>query len=138
MERARYRSLFSLNREDYKAWAHGLKAAGYATNPQYAQLLIKIIEENNLQRYDRLAGGESAAYGGKSEKAKRLAAQLGELQMQLTELEGRISESVREANRLQSGKEFRRLSKELKSLQKNKKRLEKSIKKCERKLKRAK
>ena len=138
VERARYRSLFSLNREDYKAWAHGLKAAGYATNPQYAQLLIKIIEENNLQRYDRLAGGKSAAYGGKSEKAKRLAAQLGELQMQLTELEGRISESVREANRLQSGKEFRRLSKELKSLQKSKKRLEKSIKKCERKLKRAK
>ena len=58
--------------------------------------------------------------------------------MQLTELEGRISEIVREANRLQSGKEFRRLSKELKSLQKSKKRLEKSIKKCERKLKRAK
>ena len=58
--------------------------------------------------------------------------------MQLTELEGRISKSVREANRLQSGKEFRRLSKELKSLQKSKKRLEKSIKKCERKLKRAK
>ena len=69
MERARYRSLFSLNREDYRAWAHGLKAAGYATNPQYAQLLIKIIEENNLQRYDRLEGGVSAASGGNSEKA---------------------------------------------------------------------
>ena len=51
-ERERYRSLFDLDPKDYKGWAHGLKAAGYATNPAYAELLIRIIEENNLQRFD--------------------------------------------------------------------------------------
>lgn len=49
---ARYAELFTLDKNDYKAWAHGLKKAGYATNPQYAPLLIKTIEENQLQQYD--------------------------------------------------------------------------------------
>lgn len=49
---SRYNSLFDLPVTDYKAWAHGLKAAGYATNPQYAKLLIDIIEEYKLYRYD--------------------------------------------------------------------------------------
>jgi hypothetical protein len=48
----RYSSLFELDKDDYKAWAHGLKKAGYATNPQYAHLLIKTIEENRLFQYD--------------------------------------------------------------------------------------
>lgn len=48
----RYASLFQLPQDDYKAWAHGLKQAGYATNPKYAQLLIKTIEENRLFQYD--------------------------------------------------------------------------------------
>lgn len=51
-ERERYRSLFDLDPKDYKGWARGLKAAGYATNPAYAELLIRIIEEYNLQRFD--------------------------------------------------------------------------------------
>ena len=49
----RYASLFTLERNDYKGWAHGLKAAGYATNPQYAPLLIKTIEENRLYDLDK-------------------------------------------------------------------------------------
>ncbi len=53
-ERERYRSLFDLDPKDYKGWARGLKAAGYATNPAYADLLIRIIEENNLQRFDNV------------------------------------------------------------------------------------
>ena len=48
----RYASLFQLDRTDYKGWAFGLKAAGYATNPQYAYSLINIIETYNLQQYD--------------------------------------------------------------------------------------
>ena len=48
----RYRSLFSLHITDYKGWAHGLKAAGYATNPQYAHSLINIIETYRLYQYD--------------------------------------------------------------------------------------
>jgi len=49
----RYASLFDLKTTDYKGWARGLKKAGYATNREYAELLIRIIEENNLQAYDR-------------------------------------------------------------------------------------
>lgn len=50
---SRYSFLFSLNSADYKAWAHGLKKAGYATNPDYANMLIRTIEENNLWYFDR-------------------------------------------------------------------------------------
>lgn len=52
--RERYATLFELKTTDYKGWAHGLKAAGYATNPKYADLLIKIIEENSLSAYDEI------------------------------------------------------------------------------------
>jgi LysM repeat protein len=50
-----YTSLFDLDPTDYKAWAHGLKKAGYATNPKYAQILIKLIEDYDLQQYTLLA-----------------------------------------------------------------------------------
>ena len=49
----RYSRLFSLNTTDYKGWAHGLKSCGYATNPQYANKLIQIIELYRLQDYDK-------------------------------------------------------------------------------------
>ena len=50
--RERYAFLFQLPPRDYKGWAHGLKKAGYATNPNYPALLIKIIEDNKLYDYD--------------------------------------------------------------------------------------
>jgi LysM repeat protein len=53
----RYRSLFSLKPTDYKGWARGLKAAGYATNPKYAQRLIDIIEVYKLYEYDNGRSG---------------------------------------------------------------------------------
>ncbi len=46
-----YAFLFNLNSTDYKGWAHGLKKAGYATNPKYPNILIKNIEKYNLQQY---------------------------------------------------------------------------------------
>jgi hypothetical protein len=52
--RSRYASLFDLPPDDYKRWAHGLKQAGYATAPNYAALLIRIIEELELFRFDRM------------------------------------------------------------------------------------
>lgn len=48
----RYKSLFRLPMTDYKSWARGLKEAGYATNPTYAESLIKIIEEHQLYVLD--------------------------------------------------------------------------------------
>lgn len=50
--RSRYSDLFTLELTDYKGWAEGLKKAGYATNPKYADLLINLIEEFNLNKYD--------------------------------------------------------------------------------------
>lgn len=47
-----YVNLFKLNPKDYKAWAHGLKKAGYATNPRYAHILIDRIEKYKLYEFD--------------------------------------------------------------------------------------
>ena len=54
----RYGFLFRYDVTDYRRWAHGLKKAGYATSPTYAQKLIKVIETYDLDQYDRLSSGE--------------------------------------------------------------------------------
>jgi LysM repeat protein len=51
--RSRYAFLFDLDITDYKGWARGLKKAGYATNPEYAQKLIKIIEDFQLYELEK-------------------------------------------------------------------------------------
>ncbi len=91
--RERYAKLFELRRTDYKGWAHGLKDAGYATNPKYPALLIKIIEENELDKYDRMtsppAGGEQPVDRGakddkhNSEKPKEAIVSTSQRQMYL-------------------------------------------------------
>jgi len=48
----RYQGLFSLSITDYKGWARGLKAAGYATSPTYAEALIRLIEMYKLHQFD--------------------------------------------------------------------------------------
>lgn len=57
----RYDSLFRHSHTDYKSWAHGLKAAGYATAPHYANLLIKIIEDEKLFLLDYQDGADMYA-----------------------------------------------------------------------------
>lgn len=47
-----YVNLFKLDIKDYKSWAHGLKKAGYATNPRYAYILIDKIEKLKLYEFD--------------------------------------------------------------------------------------
>jgi len=54
----RYASLFGLDPTDYEDWANGLKKAGYATNPKYASILIKIINNYHLQDYTLIALGK--------------------------------------------------------------------------------
>ena len=56
--RNRYAALFDLDITDYEGWAKGLKAAGYATNPKYAQLLIDRIKLYDLTKYDQIALGQ--------------------------------------------------------------------------------
>jgi flagellum-specific peptidoglycan hydrolase FlgJ len=50
--RSRYAKLFEFSKGDYKAWAKGLRAAGYATDPKYPDKLISYIERYNLHQYD--------------------------------------------------------------------------------------
>ena len=73
--RDRYKFLFDYEVTDYKAWAHGLKKAGYATDPAYPSKLIKIIEDYQLYDYDTMtsaAPGESGKETGKkAERRKR-------------------------------------------------------------------
>jgi flagellum-specific peptidoglycan hydrolase FlgJ len=57
--RPRYASLFQLDKTDYKAWAIGLKAAGYATDPKYPDKLIALIERYELNRFDSEVLGKS-------------------------------------------------------------------------------
>jgi LysM repeat protein len=74
--RDRYKFLFDLPPTDYKAWAHGLKKAGYATNPEYAERLIKIIEDHRLYQYDTVVSVEPPA-PSLIEKPKRVELPVG-------------------------------------------------------------
>ncbi|MFT3846845.1 MAG: LysM peptidoglycan-binding domain-containing protein [Lacibacter sp.] len=58
LTRKHYAFLFNLDPADYKAWAYGLKKAGYATNPRYPEMLIKYIETYNLNDYSLIALGK--------------------------------------------------------------------------------
>ncbi|RYY55731.1 MAG: LysM peptidoglycan-binding domain-containing protein [Chitinophagaceae bacterium] len=55
----RYASLFNLDPLDYEGWAKGLKKAGYATNPKYPQIIIKLVEDYHLQDYTLIAMGKT-------------------------------------------------------------------------------
>ncbi len=70
MKNVRYAFLFDLEPSDYKGWAAGLKKAGYATNPQYADLLITFIERHNLQRFDQTKLSDEEDKELKEEKAE--------------------------------------------------------------------
>lgn len=48
-----YKALFTLPKDDYKAWAYGLRKAGYATQKNYPTLLISLIERYNLNDYTK-------------------------------------------------------------------------------------
>ena len=54
LKRTRYASLFELSKTDYRSWAHGLKRCGYATDPAYPTKLIKLIEDYDLAKYDKM------------------------------------------------------------------------------------
>lgn len=66
----RYASLFDLDPKDYVGWANGLKAAGYATNPKYADILVGIIEKYQLYKLDEGIDAYAAARASTKEKAE--------------------------------------------------------------------
>lgn len=69
----RYASLFKLEKGDYKAWAKGLREAGYATDPRYPEKLISYIETYNLDDYDdKVLGKRNKKEESKKEETKVL------------------------------------------------------------------
>jgi LysM repeat protein len=74
-----YTDLFNLDPADYKAWAKGLKKDGYATERDYPQMLVKMIEDNDLQQYtlvalERMKNPNQPVYAGNNTPATRDAA----------------------------------------------------------------
>lgn len=67
--RQRYSALFDLKPTDYRAWAKGLKKAGYATSPTYSKALIGLIEDNELHKYDQLVIAEKKSNKKRTETA---------------------------------------------------------------------
>lgn len=77
--RGRYASLFKLPKDDYEAWAKGLKAAGYATDPMYPDKLIGIINRLQLYRYDgEVLGKSETDYNKVVDKTDQHTVQQGE------------------------------------------------------------
>ncbi len=76
----RYDSLFVYSSSDYRSWARGLKAAGYATAPDYAERLVRIIEENKLYLLDREDGNKlyAEAHGATPAAGSEMPATGGE------------------------------------------------------------
>ena len=72
LQKTRYAKCFELDIMDYKSWAKELKNAGYATNPKYPALLIKIIEDNELYKYDQLAMGNYKPEKKQKDKTKKV------------------------------------------------------------------
>ncbi len=90
-KRKRYASLFDLPKGNYKAWAKGLKEAGYATDPQYPEKLINYIERYHLDEYDaivldgkesrsdkRLSGKTSSEENNRNSNSKQYEVQQGD------------------------------------------------------------
>jgi flagellum-specific peptidoglycan hydrolase FlgJ len=76
-----YAGLFKLNKDDYKAWAKGLKAAGYATDPKYPEKLIGIIERYQLSRYDSEVLGTNYISVSKTNSSEEVSAGFKEYQV---------------------------------------------------------
>lgn len=77
--RKRYANLFELEITDYAAWAHTLKADGYATNPKYADQLISIIERFKIARLDTIYLVQYCGYNPKQAPAAETVAQVKEV-----------------------------------------------------------
>jgi hypothetical protein len=114
----RYKFLFDFDTKDYESWAYGLKKAGYATDPSYPEKLIKIIEDNNLSRFDSMtqaqasrAGSRAGASAGQSAKPETpTASQKGssKTSSRVSKAEERAAAKAAKAEERLSAREARR------------------------------
>ena len=75
--RDRYKFLFDFNVTDYESWAYGLKKAGYATDPAYPSKLIRLIEDYDLDRFDKASYGKVPATPAELETPRPLSDRQG-------------------------------------------------------------
>lgn len=102
-QRSRYQDLFKLKKDDYKAWAKGLKKAGYATDPKYPDKLISIIEKNNLTRFDALVLGDKFSDNDLTENtANTYTVQKGDTLYSIAKRYDLTVEQLKQYNRLRS------------------------------------
>ena len=69
----RYKFLFDFDTKDYESWAYGLKKAGYATDPAYPSKLIKIINDYDLSRFDRMTQAQATKVSSKEKKVAEMS-----------------------------------------------------------------
>ena len=96
--RDRYKFLFDLEPTDYKGWAHGLKKAGYATDPAYPQKLIRLIEDYDLHEYDTKPA--SWAYGQDMPSSKDMHRLEREITAQEKKAEREMKKMTKEEKKL--------------------------------------
>ena len=107
-DRRRYAALFKLNRDDYKAWAYGLKSAGYATDPKYPAKLISIIERYELYKYDDEVLGNGNRKGKANDEKKvdytsiRYTVKKGDTLYSISKKYGLSIEELKKLNNLKS------------------------------------
>lgn len=101
--RSRYAFLFDYKKDDYKAWAKGLKKAGYATDPRYPGKLISIIERYGLYKYDAMVLGrkvQEPVVAYKSEDQEAYKVQQGDTLYSLAKKFGVTVEKIMQLNGL--------------------------------------
>ena len=84
-KRHRYGFLFSIPITDYRSWARGLKEAGYATSPTYAEKLIRVIENSELYRFDKMTTFDDVAEGKEIEYQRLGIKLINDVKMTLAE-----------------------------------------------------
>ncbi len=90
-KRTRYASLFNLPKGDYKGWAKGLKAAGYATDPNYPEKLINSIEQYHLDQYDNQVLGKDYVLDKKENMTPKTNQYIEEIKKQNNIVDNAIS-----------------------------------------------
>ena len=105
--RGRYSSLFKLPKDDYKGWAKGLRAAGYATDKKYPDKLIRIVEKYQLYRYDgEVLGKDEKDYKKVVDKKNQHTVQKGETLYRLSKKYNISVEDLKKINGLDGNEIF--------------------------------
>lgn len=99
-ERRRYAALFDLDINDYKGWARGLRAAGYATDRRYPEKLISLIERYQLYLYDGDASAGEIAYNAPRSATKAYVVKQGDTLYSIAKRHNLTVEQLKEYNNL--------------------------------------